>query len=222
MSREQYYNNLVKKVFLFYSACLLLVVGFVFGLSSTLSVDALKHVSREGNPLEMWTAYFFAAAAILACVKAFLARSRSYFYAGLLMVFAVMREMDLHKEIASDSVFKSRFYSGDAPMDEKLLGAAVVAVLLWLVIAFVRHVPQWVGSLRYGDGASWLIFCTLGTMAVAKFLDSITRLVPPVKGFYETHRPVFVLAEETLELFSSGLFLVFFICVLTGWRRCAQ
>lgn len=209
----------MKTVFLYYALSLVLVAVTVAGLMMFVTPEYLPNIWREGSVIEMATAYLFGIATLVGLYNAHLSRARGWVVASCLMAFAVMREMDWHKAMTSDSVFKSRFYSGDAPLSEKLLGAAIVFLFLYLTVFFVKKIPHWVRLLRQQDGASWCVFCILGTAAVAKALDSLSRLVPPLKPFYEAHRPVFVLTEETLELLSSAMVCALFIYGMRAIKR---
>lgn len=199
--------------------CLLTIALTVFGLDKTLTPSELTDVWREGGVVENWTAYVFMFCALVALLNGLVYRKAVWFYTAVWSGCAVMRELDWHKKIASDSIFKSRFYSGDAPLDEKLLGGAIVILLLFMMFFFIKRIAHWVRHLRTGDGYSWLLFYAMGTMALGKILDSITRLVPAIKPFYEANRPVFVLTEEMVELLGAVLFCAFFSYALVQWQR---
>lgn len=208
--------------FIFY--CLAVILVTLGGLSYAhvqLSYEESLQLANEGSILETTTAIIFALTALLAFITLVKKQDKVWFCFGSLMVAATMRELDLHKAWTTDSIFKLRFYSGDAaPFYEKALGLLFVFILLLCLVQFIRHIPSWISNLMKFHPISLSIFLGLGTLGGGKTLDSMTRVLPFLADFHGQNRPLLRMLEEGLEMTSSFFFLL--ICLLALFFNTSQ
>lgn len=94
---------------------------------------------------------------------------------ALLVLFAA-REMDFDKRLTDAGLLKLRTYTGDAPLDDKLLGAGAILfslLVIWRILR--RNAPGWWRALRQGQPHALAILLA-GVLTVAgKTLDGLGR-----------------------------------------------
>jgi hypothetical protein len=107
--------------------------------------------------------------------------SRRDWHIPVLLILAAMRELDFDKRFTSNGVLQLRLYSADGPLVEKLIGAAVVILLLVALVRLVRrNLRDWLHRLRHADPSAWLVLLALAAIAVAKSLDGAGRKLAPL------------------------------------------
>ena len=203
---------------------LALLVALIFGLGYLLiyfSPEEWNNLAFEGGAIETTTEITFALVALLAFVLLFKMRDKIWLYFAILMVAASMREMDLHKAWTTDSIFKSRFYSGDAaPFYEKMFGLLVILALVFCLIQFIRHIPAWISNVMKFQPIALSVLMGLGTLGLGKTLDSMARILPFLADFHAQNRALLRLFEESLEMTSSFFFLL--TCLLALFFKTKQ
>ena len=91
-------------------------------------------------------------------------------------ILLAMREWDLHKSLFEVSFIKTNFYrSAEIPLGDKLIGAAIIFVMIVVAIFLVRRFlqfcrTQWTGLTVSG----FLVYLTFICAAVSKVLDRLT------------------------------------------------
>ena len=144
-----------------------------------LSEDTWEFLGREFGFLENATAIMFAVTAIGAGAIYFKIRDGIWLAFAFLMAAAGLREMDYHKAITTDSIFKTNFYEDPSiGLHEKAFGLAVIFALLYAVVKLARHLPQWITGLKEFHPHAVAVFLGIGALAGAKFLDGMKRYVP--------------------------------------------
>ncbi|MEP3525317.1 MAG: hypothetical protein ABJN24_07805 [Hyphomicrobiales bacterium] len=205
---------MLKKLMRFFSIIYFVIVitallGSIGYMLVNFPPEAWDKFAHEGGIIESTTAIIFGLVALLAFILFFKIRAKIWLYFGFLMAAASMREMDLHRAWTTDSIFKLRFYSGDAaPFYEKILGLLFILVLVFTLVQFIRHIPSWISNVLKFQPMALSIFMGLGTLALGKLLDSMARVLPFMADFHGNNRPLLRLLEESLEMTSSFFFLL--------------
>lgn len=138
-----------------------------------LPADAVMAITRENGPIELPTALlWFALAFGIWHAKPGRAERAAWVALSALSAAFGARELDLHKAWTSMSILKSRFYLGEGPLAEKLIGLAVIGSLAAAGVLLLK---------RYGASAwrelaqrtpwSMAIATFVSTLLVAKLLD---------------------------------------------------
>jgi hypothetical protein len=136
---------------------------------------------REWGPIENATGAVLIAAILLALAAVRLSGSFVLLTAYAIGLIAA-REFDLHKAFTSDGVFKTRYFTNaDIPLAEKAIVVAVLAVMIALLVTYVRRHWRhfWVG-LRTLQPAAVSTALGLGLYVIAKTFDSLGRLLEPL------------------------------------------
>ena len=159
-------------------ATLNLMLGLILALLcfDLVTQDATAILFKEGHAFET------ASALILGAVAGF------WYYAGaddmqgrqwhlpVILVLMMLRELDFDKRFTSLGLLKLRLYTGSAPLWEKAIGLAVIALILicaWRLV--VITVPRWWAGLRAGHASSWLAGAAVLVLVLAKTLDGLDR-----------------------------------------------
>ncbi len=158
---------------------------------------------EEGGVIESASVlgYFLCAAIIV--YKGKLTYLKQYHYIFLLIIFFMLRELDFDKKFTTMGIFKSRFFiSNTVPLAEKIVGAMVLLLLLYVIFMIIhRHSKYFLSGLKNHSIISFGVFIT-GTLLVAsKSLDGIGRKLEGfgVKISNQTSMHATAL-EEILEL----------------------
>lgn len=94
----------------------------------------------------------------------------------VILLLMMLRELDFDKRFTSLGLLKLRLYTGSAPLWEKAIGLAVIALILicaWRLM--VITVPRWWAGLRAGHASSWLAGAAALMLVLAKTLDGLDR-----------------------------------------------
>ena len=153
-------------------------------LSATLlllGVDLALHDStaiifKEGHTIEVMSALLLAAAAVLWWGMDADDMAGRQWHIPVILALMALREMDFDKRLTSEGVLQLRLYSGAAPLWEKMLGLAVISLILvcgWRLMTLT--LPRWWAGMRAGLPASWLAGLAVLMLALAKTLDGLER-----------------------------------------------
>ncbi|TFL19143.1 hypothetical protein [Jannaschia formosa] len=135
----------------------------------------------EDGPVEIASVVAYLGAAVAYAAAAPGLAAGRYWQIPATLLLAAAREMDLDKSLLSGGILKSRFYTGDFPLWEKLVGLVIVVFALWAGLRLIRHGagPVW-RALRSGRGWPWLVVGALVGVVVAKGFDGIGRKLRPL------------------------------------------
>jgi len=213
-----YGDNYERKVFGAFAVTggLLLIL-----LLFTLQLDEARRSSivDEGGWVESMSVLGHLLCAALIIYKGKFHYLRRFHYFFLLIIFFLLRELDFDKRFTTMGIFKIKLYLSEAvPFIEKLLGAMVVVLLLYVVSMILwRHLGQFRLGLKHRSPVSVGALIAVVLMFVSKFLDGIGR---KLRGFdiaiSDTMGATFEATEEILEL---GLSMVVFKSFLAYFRR---
>ncbi|WP_425092694.1 hypothetical protein [Tropicimonas sp. S265A] len=196
---------------------LAIVVTLAFCALGYFSGNSAYDFVQESGAIENASATIFLCGALgFAVLRPDLAFGRGWSVAVIMVLFTA-RELDFDKRFMEKGILQLRLYTGDYPLDQKLIGAAFVCLILVTLYHLVRH--GWrplIQGLRAAEVWAWSVIVAFVTVVVAKSLDGAGRKLAPFG--IELTEPMdfaFVVMEEVLEL-GFGLLLVFAIC---SWVR---
>lgn len=197
----------------FLSVWLSLLASFIALLCWMLvpAADMLAFVA-EGGVVETLTlvAYVIAIFGVVFYGKAARVSTRSALV--VILAYMLMRELDLHKSVSTESILKSKFWLGSQiPVTDKLLAVMILlpifCALLWLVLKKTSHFLR-----GLFDRQAWAIsvFCFLAVLCISKSID---RSLNVLADMLHTRFPSWLVAlqvsqEEFMELMLPVLVLV--------------
>lgn len=193
-------------VSLFAFSCGVSLLALLGGLIVTPDIKALF---SEGGPVETMSAIFLMAAALWVTVDILRQRRFRSWHLAVLLWAAAMRELDLDKAYTQSGILSLRLYSGDAPLAQKLIGGAILVLLIVAGLRLLaRNLPVFLRRLRRFRAQEWLLVLGLALLIVAKTIDGLARKLAPmgievadwVSGFAGR-------AEESMELVAAMLIL---------------
>lgn len=173
----------------------------VLGCVGLALAFAERPIWSEGGPIEGLSALLLL---VLTIALAWHARARliRFWNLPLLALALTGRELDLDKRLFDPGLLKLRMYTGDAPLVDKLLAGAVLALLIWAGIRTLRQGWRPLrAALRGPAGWGHAVVVGLLLVVVAKSMDGADRKLRPF-GVEFDPRTVLTLGhvEEALEL----------------------
>lgn len=167
----------------------------------------------EGGPVEIASPLVWTIAALalvwLAPARAF---GESWHVPAIFLVLAA-REMDFDKRFLETGIFKARLYTGDNPLWIKLLGLAVIFLILWMVVRLVRR--NWSDLLRGMRRMEAWALAAIGSVALAVVSKTIDGAERKLSTFGISLSPEAVTAlmglEELMEL-AFALLVILSLC----------
>lgn len=201
----------------------LLGLSAVYAVAFTLSGENLDFYVGESGPVQV-----LSAAGYLTVIVALWREMGSRFiwrhvYFVAIPALMCLRELDMHNRFTTVSLTKSTFYtSSQVPLLEKVIGIAIVAFLVWCVVAMlIRHTRGFIEGLRSAQAYACALFLAGAFGVMAKAVDGIASKLEPF-GIAVTPKveQVAIVSEEVLEL---GIPLFFLVAVF-AWssQRKAQ
>ncbi len=154
-----------------------MLILLIFLLSLLLEGSARDFLIEEGGLIESASAFghFLCVAIIL--YKGGLSYLKQYHYVVLLIIFFMLRELDFHDKFTTMGIFKSSFFiRHTVPLMEKLVGAMIILLLLYLIFKMVhRHSREFLLGLKNYSVVSIGIFMAIVLIVVSKSLDGLCR-----------------------------------------------
>ena len=203
-----------------------------FTLSTMLSVtllflgvdlalhDSTAVIFKEGHTIEVVSAVLLASTAVLWWGMGADDRAGQQWHIPVILVLMAMREMDYDKRFTSEGVLQLRLYSGDSPLLDKVLGLAVIALIVvcgWRLMTIT--LPRWWAGLREGLPASWLAGLAALMMVVAKTLDGLER---KLAGIGISISPELGTLSGRLEEFLELIAYMMLVQALVYFLRCRR
>jgi hypothetical protein len=205
-------------------ALLMFMVAGVFLLALLLyalllNEDSRNSLIKEGGFVESASALGYLLCAIFAACKGKIVFLKKYHYFFTLLVFFTLRELDLHDKFTTMGIFKTIFYISDkVPFIEKLIGAIVVGVLLYVVFIILhRHFKQfWLGMKRHSPPAIGVLIAVI-LIFMSKLIDGIGRKL----NTFGIELSDFAIAymEAMEEIIELGIPIFIFISFLTYFMQ---
>lgn len=191
-----------------------------------VSVSAtIDELFKEGRAIELLSALWLLAAAVLWAALGTGDAMRRHWHVPVLLLLMAMREQDYDKRFLADGILKLRLYTGPAPLADKLIGLAVLALLavcLWRLLRL--SLPGWLAGLRRGQTAPWLVLASGATLVVAKTVDGLGRKLEPFGIALDRQLEMMLgRGEEMLELAAAVMLVQAVVCHAQGdWLRVAR
>ncbi len=190
-----------------------------------LGVDLSLHEStavifKEGHTIEVMSAVLLASAAVFWWGFGADDMEGRQWHIPVILLLMAMREMDFDKRFTSEGVMQLRLYSGDSPLWEKVIGLAVIALILvcgWRLMTIT--LPRFWAGLRAGLPASWLAGLAVVLVVVAKTLDGLDR---KLAGFGITISPELGTLTGRLEELLELVAYMMLVQALAYFLRCRQ
>ncbi|MDJ0993175.1 MAG: hypothetical protein QNI90_06350 [Dinoroseobacter sp.] len=201
----------------FWPFWLAVAVTVLFCAYGILTGTSAYDFVQESGVIENASVVIFLCGALgFAVLRPDLAFGRGWHVFVIFLLFAA-RELDFDKRFTEKGVLQARLYSGDYPLEHKLIGAFFILLILYTLYRLVRYGwrPVMTGLWR-GELWAWSVIAAGITVFVAKSLDGAGRKLAPF-GIELTEETEFALSviEEFGEL-GFGLLLVYALC---AWMR---
>lgn len=132
---------------------------------------------KEGGVVESVSALGYLLCAAFIVYKGKLIYLKRYYYLFLLIIFFMLRELDFDKRFTTMGILKSKFFiSNDVPWVEKIVGAMVIALLLFIVFSILyRHSKDFYYGLKKHSVISFGALIVAILLGVSKSLDGTAR-----------------------------------------------
>lgn len=192
---------------LFFALSCALALGWL--LAGLVSLDTVSEVFGESGPIESASALFLILSAVALIGDMIRRRMPERWHLAVLIVAAALRELDWDKAFTESGVLSLKLYTRAHPIEQKVAGAVVLALLVWAGLRLLRRdLVPWLSRLRAGRVQAWLIAVTILLYAIAKSLDGLARKLAPwgieISDFANR---VAGRLEEGIELFGAILIL---------------
>lgn len=139
-------------------------------------VDRVPDLFDENHSLEMLSALILLGTAVLWWLSRADAGDGRNWHIPMLLTLMGLRELDWDVHFTSSGLLQLRLYSGDSALWEKLLGAAVIVLILIGAYRLLRYnLLPWMRGLTKGSVISWLVAFSGVALIVSKTLDGLGR-----------------------------------------------
>lgn len=147
---------------------------FLFVLGIILQGDSSDFFIKEGGVIESATVFGYFVCAAFIIYKGKVAYLKHFF---LLIIFFMLRELDFNKRFTTMGIFKIKFFISDGvPLFEKIVGAMVILLLLYVSISILyRHSKNFFMELKEGSVISFGALLTITLLVVSKSVDGLSR-----------------------------------------------
>lgn len=134
---------------------------------------------------------------------------------AIMLAYMLMREMDWHKLVSTQSILKSKFWLGSQiPATDKLLAILILLPLVWGIVYFIWNGTRtFISGLRNRQAWSVSVLVFFAVLAISKSID---RSLNVLSELFYMHFPDWLLAlqisqEEFLEFMLPVLIMVAFL-----------
>jgi len=154
-------------------------VFIILSLGLALLFDAHRYplLVREGGIIESLSALGYFICALVMLYRGGLEFVQRYHYLVILVILFGLRELDFDKRFTTMGILKSRFYTGDTvPFGEKLIGLAVIALLLYVVLRIVKnHSASFIAGIKKTAPQTLGTLSVIAALVFAKSIDGLDR-----------------------------------------------
>jgi len=147
-----------------------------------LTLDPDSKLTREDGAIETVSMVLYAYAALCWLLLNPRALWSRYWHLPTVLLLMAGRELDLDVAFTSPGVLTTALYFTDrAPVWQRLLGAAVVAMLVTIAWRlFSLHGRAFIAGLRSGRLAAWSVAGALGLAVGSILIDGLGRKLRPL------------------------------------------
>jgi len=193
-----------------------IVLLLLFILSFIWEGDARKFLLKEGGLIESATALAYFLCIVFIVFKGKFTYLKKYPHIFLLIIFFMLRELDFDSRFTTTGILKIRFFTGsNVPFAEKIIGAAVILFLVYVIVVILRrHTMDFFSGLKKHDIVSVGVLISCVLLAVSQSLDGFDR---KLKSFgIIVSKQVSLYAGAVEEILELG-FPVFLIITLVAY-----
>lgn len=167
-----------------------------------LPTPLVMSVMAEHGPVEMTTvAFYLVAAALLMLLRPRTMDTSCSIMLSLVLLAFAARELDLHNAFTGTSVLKVSFYTGQAPLVQKVAAAAIVVPVAGLMVALARRAGHLLQRARRAEPAAMTVVTFLITLVVSKVADRAVNVLAEYSVDVSPLVAATILSvEEVLEL----------------------
>ncbi|WP_227267529.1 hypothetical protein [Roseobacter weihaiensis] len=199
--------------------CLTLIFGFI-------AVDLVffaqgASFKREGGGLEAVSAVLYGVATALFLAVAPRRVWVSLFHVPAVMILFALRELDYDKAFTGSGILSLRLYSGDAPLATKLIGGAVAAFAVYVILRNAwRGTPAAFRALRNKEIWPWFAILAGVLVVGSKSIDGLGRkLLEFGIAISDDLDATASLVEEVAEAFIPVCAILAILAYFKGARR---
>jgi hypothetical protein len=181
------------------------------GYSELTGLGAKSTLFQESGPVETLSAVGYFLGFMLLLFQLIRHRKPAGWSLCVVLLCFCARELDMHKQFTTMSIFKSRFYSSsEVPMGEKGIGLLVIIALIVCLFHVLRtYFLPFVKGLRQRKACEWSVLFALALLAVSKSLDGLERKLKPLGIVVDDAcRNFSTVLEESLETAAPYLLIV--------------
>ncbi len=208
-----------RSYYLLYGVVLLGLTSLVVILE-LIDLPLKNAIIKEGGIVESLSAIgYFVCIILLVCQGWKKEERQSYWYTNLLLLILGLREFDFHCRFTTMGITKTKFYvSPDVPVMEKIIGAGVTFLFLYLIIYLIKkHFKDMLSAIKQMEPYAIGICFGILFMCLSKTLDALGSNLASIGVIigYELEL-IAISVEEILEL---GIPLMFIIAIMTRFRK---
>lgn len=207
----------------FVFACLITLAVGVALWGAAAHYPAFQDALHEDGPVEKVSAVLWGLCAVMVLYFVGGTALRTQWQLSALFFLLCGRELDFDKRFLSEGILQLRLYSGGAPLWEKVIGIAIIALVLLVVWRLLRvNLPVLLKGLRQLSLWAWGGAFAVSAIVVAKGVDGIGRKFADFGVILDPTLIARALVyEELLELFAAAI-VAWSICHFEGQRRRAR
>lgn len=190
------------RYFMAYALVLILITILTLRIFS-LEAKSAQSIVVEGGPIETLSAILYFLCFGFICVMGRFTFLRQHTYLALVPLLFGLRELDAHKEFTTTGIFKIRFFtSAEVPFYEKFFGFLLVAALIYMVVALVRHqTKNYFAEVRLMTPLAIGPALVVGLAVFSKTIDGLGRKLDSFGYTISNHAlATFGEIEEIMEL----------------------
>lgn len=162
--------------------------SFYLALSATLvlllvfrdiaALIPIESFYKEGRSIELSSAILLFLAAFLWVGLRPDGGDRRNWHIPVILTLMALRELDFDKRLTAEGILQLRLYSGANPLLHKIVGLAVILLILICAWRLLRHNlrPWWQGLAQF-QPTSWLVLVAGSLLVVAKTMDGFDRKI---------------------------------------------
>jgi hypothetical protein len=189
----------------------------LFTIAALVLLDpavSVKMVKDDGI-IQQMTVFFLCGCVLLALLHV-IAKTPpvlKWAEAGYILCIYLMREMDFHRLFTAEHVTRLKFYKGPFPLEEKLIGGAIMLLFIAAMIHFcITNAPLFAKGLKNKIPRAWYVIVWGCLLFGAQIVDK-PRLF---RGLFKT------LAEESMEMGAAIMMLFILLTFPLNFKHLLQ
>lgn len=174
---------------------------------------------REGGVVESASAFGYLFCIALFLHKGGIAFLKRHHYLFILIISFMLRELDFDKRFTTMGIFKSRFLtSGNVPLAEKIIGGAVILLLVYTVLSTViLHWRNFYCELKGRSVVGLGVTVAVSLLVISKSLDGLARKLHGIG--IEVGESMSRNASRVEEILELGIPVIIFFTLKAFFKR---